>query len=76
MYRVHRFSKAFSFSSKGKDEGADNLEIVGLRREILAWWEDMGKKLDSLGAKEAERSDDRYEHGRVDSVEGSSQSTI
>ncbi|KAK0220784.1 hypothetical protein EDD85DRAFT_796885 [Armillaria nabsnona] len=33
----------FSFSSKEKDEGVDNLEIVDLRREILAWWEDMGK---------------------------------
>ncbi|PBK68105.1 hypothetical protein ARMSODRAFT_1085713 [Armillaria solidipes] len=52
-----------SFSSKAKDEGEDNLEKVELRREIRAWWEDIGKRLDLLEVDEARRSDDEYEHG-------------
>lgn len=52
-----------SFSSKAKDKDEDNLEKVELRREIRAWWEDMGKRLDILEADEARRSDEEYEHG-------------
>ncbi len=42
-----------SFSLKEKDEGGDN-DKVELRREIRAWWDDTGKRLESLEGKEAE----------------------
>ncbi|KAK0442446.1 hypothetical protein EV421DRAFT_586681 [Armillaria borealis] len=52
-----------SFSSKEKAEDEDNLEKVELQREISAWWEDIGKRLDLLEVDGARCSDDEYEHG-------------
>ncbi|KAG7441741.1 uncharacterized protein BT62DRAFT_1079896 [Guyanagaster necrorhizus] len=53
-----------SFSSKEKGEDDDNLEKIELRREIRAWWESIGTRLDLLEAIEAEHSDDEYEWTR------------